>query len=494
MSVANTAPLPEWLRGRSSLGWRLIVAAVLIGITISVVLLASPNAWMGVGIVAGGIAAVACLFWPQIAVYALAADIIATWPQSAPKFIGAVLILALTWRILSGHVRPRKDSVLWVMVAFNVVVWLSMALSPTKREITTTALTYTSFLVMYWAFITLLDSEKLIRNTIISLVLAGVVAALIGIAQVFLHFTLPTSLYEQVEALGEMSLVDSQGFMGKLRIDSVAAQPVLFAFSLQTVAPFVVLPLLQAWRSGKQVLFLVLLTCLLLMFAAWTQTYARTSYVAVAVMLLWGASKYGRRAVMRVLIAAALAITPILLASQPMRERFISVFTGAEESGAYVSSVGWRLDMWKIGLRMLADHPLTGIGSGQFRYNFTEYLPNYQLLPPGYEVISPLHNTFLAITVDLGVLGLVLFVAMLWLTLKTLWQAQREFRANGRQTMAETAMAVEVALVGLLVSMLFGDLERFRYVWFLIAVAGAIGGLATNRARGHAAAKEGAQQ
>ncbi|TAK31807.1 MAG: hypothetical protein EPO21_16295 [Chloroflexota bacterium] len=491
MSAAETASIPEWLLGRSRQKSRLAVAAVLIGLAISIVMLASPNALQGLGIILGMIAAVAALLWPQLAVYALAADIIATWPQSAPKYIGVLLVLAMTWRILTGYARPRKDKILLVMIAFTVLAWISMILSPTKQDITTTAVTYSSFVVMYWAFITLLSSEKLIRNTIVFLVLAGLGAALIGLAQMFLHFTLPTSLYQQVEALGEMTLVDAQGFMGRLRVDSVAAQPVLFAFSLQTVAPFVILPLVSAWRTRNQLLFLALLVCLMTMAAAWTQTYARTSYVAVAVMLIWGASKYGRRAVVTVVVAAALLAGPLLLVSEPIRDRFVSVFTGAEEAGAYMSSVEWRLGMWQVGLQMVADHPLTGVGPGQFMYNFKQYLPNYQLMPPGYEVISPLHNTFLATTVDLGLLGLALFVVMLWLTMRTLWRAQRELRANDRHTMADMAMAVEVAMVGLLVSMLFADLERFRYVWFLIALAGAIGGVATTGARNRTTAQEG---
>jgi hypothetical protein len=98
-------------------------------------------------------------------------------------------------------------------------------------------------------------------------------------------------------------------------------------------------------------------------------------------------------------------------------------------SGRDQSSINTRLQMWQRSLEMLSNHPLTGIGMSMYRSAIRT--PQYQI--PYFEEINftapHTHNEWLQIAVDLGVPGIVWFVALhvygAWLFWRTphRWQA-----------------------------------------------------------------------
>jgi putative inorganic carbon (HCO3(-)) transporter len=86
------------------------------------------------------------------------------------------------------------------------------------------------------------------------------------------------------------------------------------------------------------------------------------------------------------------------------------------------NSVGGRVEIWSRALEMVADFPLTGVGMGAFTpvadtlYPFTSYSSG---------TITHAHNLFLQISLDLGLPGLVAWLAVLWGVLWRAWQVYR---------------------------------------------------------------------
>ncbi len=78
-----------------------------------------------------------------------------------------------------------------------------------------------------------------------------------------------------------------------------------------------------------------------------------------------------------------------------------------QEAGA--SSVGKRLIIWKTSWSIFVDHPITGIGIGNYKVFFEKYLTVKSKL---YETA---HNDFLHVAVQSGILGLASFI-WLWIT------------------------------------------------------------------------------
>jgi len=82
---------------------------------------------------------------------------------------------------------------------------------------------------------------------------------------------------------------------------------------------------------------------------------------------------------------------------------------------AGLPSLGVRTDFWRSAWGMIRDHPFFGVGIG----NFGDYYALYRL--PGARETKLAHNDYLQVLAELGVFGLVAFLAF-WML--NLWQAR----------------------------------------------------------------------
>jgi O-antigen ligase len=114
---------------------------------------------------------------------------------------------------------------------------------------------------------------------------------------------------------------------------------------------------------------------------------------------------------------------------------------------------------------MFGDNFLLGVGASNFKGALDRYLgPD----DPWIEHVA--HNTFLEVGAELGVFGLLLLVAIVVLTFRTLTRVRRA-TAHGRDPLLHlTARGLEASLAGACVSMLFISALHSRLFWFLIIV------------------------
>jgi hypothetical protein len=141
----------------------------------------------------------------------------------------------------------------------------------------------------------------------------------------------------------------------------------------------------------------------------------------------------------------ALAVIPLALAllvpltNQQYAARFAELVAG----GVRVGSAGERLMIWEAADQMIADHPVTGVGPGNFAARVGSYRPGLARMGP--------HNTVLAMFAETGIVGgtifVLLFGAALFLAASTAWWT--------KGWTAVAAMAIGSALVGYLVAGMF---------------------------------------
>jgi O-antigen ligase len=79
-------------------------------------------------------------------------------------------------------------------------------------------------------------------------------------------------------------------------------------------------------------------------------------------------------------------------------------------------TVGLRYKLWDAGLAMWHDHPLTGVGIGQFASHLREY---------GVQRSLGAHNIYVQVLAETGTIGAILFVALIGTSLVALWRATR---------------------------------------------------------------------
>jgi O-antigen ligase len=76
-----------------------------------------------------------------------------------------------------------------------------------------------------------------------------------------------------------------------------------------------------------------------------------------------------------------------------------------------------RLDIWRVGLDIIRNHPLIGVGLGNFIYAYTRYAPLLLVGSYATAAFGP-HNDLISVITELGIIGFILFsgfLASIWI-------------------------------------------------------------------------------
>jgi O-antigen ligase len=125
-------------------------------------------------------------------------------------------------------------------------------------------------------------------------------------------------------------------------------------------------------------------------------------------------------------------------------------------------TVGYRYNLWKAGWLMWIDHPLTGVGIG----NYGVYLLKYWSASYLPKVFTP-HNTYVQVLAETGIIGIILFTAIIVLALKNFWQRAR----FGEAQFADANWIWFVVLIVLLLGGISKTDIVDKLLWFMIGVS-----------------------
>jgi O-antigen ligase len=174
------------------------------------------------------------------------------------------------------------------------------------------------------------------------------------------------------------------------------------------------------------------------------------------------------------------------VASPPERERVTSL-SAAESTG--------RDDLWAVAWQITRDHPLAGVGMDNFTAVAPEYLQrNLDVRRPDLFLranSTEVHNTYLSVLAELGVVGLILFLGFLGAVLVV---ACRSARALARGPDLESdllARALIVGAAGMLAAYFFFSAEFEKQLWLILGSLIALSTLAGENRRPAADAPSG---
>jgi tetratricopeptide (TPR) repeat protein len=129
--------------------------------------------------------------------------------------------------------------------------------------------------------------------------------------------------------------------------------------------------------------------------------------LAGGLVVLW--ARFGKLAI--AFVAGALLL--VLVIPNPVRDRVLS-----HETFAYS-----RAGIWKSSLAMIEGHPL-GVGLGNFKYAFTEYnFPVKEAVIKYGKTAATAHNEYLQAGAEMGLLGLAVFLAWVFILARTMARA-----------------------------------------------------------------------
>jgi O-antigen ligase len=192
------------------------------------------------------------------------------------------------------------------------------------------------------------------------------------------------------------------------------------------------------------------------------------------------------------LVALAAASIAALVLSPGQRGRIIGLvllacvvaaFVVAVNPGALqrITDIGGgtsgRHDIWNVATAIFKQHPIVGIGVN----NFQIAEPHFALRPGNVTRVTylvdtpaPVHNTYLQLLVETGVIGLIAFLAVVTASLRSAWLAARLFEASGRPTYAQLARAILMGTIGMLAAIFFITAGDDWRLWILLGLGPAL--------------------
>lgn len=371
-------------------------------------------------------------------VFVLPLDVLADLPVvgSIPRLVGLLAsIIGIVHILARRSVRPLT----WFHVFAGLfVLWagVSSFWSIDPETTRTRFLTYLQLLVLVWLVWEIAWTSERVRALLQAYVLGASGAAIATIANYALGIGGAVSGFIMTGGKGE-----TVRFMGlnqdpnELGLILALAVPMAWYLSLAPASPprrfrwlwGLYLPLaftgilLTASRGA------VLAALVALAIVPWTQRYLRLRTVAILVAFAIGS------------VALAVSVVPAT-----SLDRILS--TRADVEAGFF---GGRIHIWQAAVDVAREHPLVGVGAGAFQAAIAPRLPRPMAS----------HQTWLEILVEQGLLGLLLFVAMLV-------AAVRPVRALPR---LERRVWI-VLLASLAIGSLSLHLGYRKYSWFVLAL------------------------
>lgn len=328
---------------------------------------------------------------------------------------------------------------------------------------------YATRMVLFLLTLSMVRTADDVRTVTAVTVIAGVIEALVVVAQVHFRLVLPgdwrASAINNVEAT-----------LGDFRAEGTTPHPIYLAGYLQMVLPFAVLVGVRARLGGR----LIALGALALLMYAWSAAVSRSSLLGVVAMVaaalcVW--SRAGRALVVACGIALVVALAAhgwslTALAQTIEQLRNFGSDLRADQITSSAGSLQFRMESSAGGWALFLAYPLTGVGLGQSYYAYVPYLPLWADSPFHPEDI---HNAFVSVAAEAGVLALVTLIGLWGFALGGIRAAWND------PVLGPYAKTLLVALVGQLVFVSLTPMVRD--IWFTLPLGAALGQAMRHQAR-----------
>lgn len=385
---------------------------------------------------------------------AVAAFIVLTFPDHLPgslgagatlaKPVGALLVLAWGATVLTRRARVpllpvSRPAVFWAIVALLLFGCLSILWAADSSQ-TRTGL------------------ERFLLNAALLVVVYTAASTRSGFRTIvngFLLGSVVTSLYN-------IATGSNNRLAGIVDVNYFAAE---------LIPAFIIACFLFATASSRRArwMYAAVAAVDLLGFAL---TQSRGGIVGLAVALLSAVVLAGRaRARILALVLALVAGGLVYyLGYKPAH-----VFQSGQNAGLNGATSG-RLDLWLLVVRIVEGHPFGGVGLGNFQTVEPSYATQTLNLTIVRQIVTErlvVHNTYLQIAADLGLVGLGLFLAILTLPLRIAGRALRKLELEHHELEFHVRGLI-AGTIGMLTAYLFLSAEFEKPLWLVLGLLASV--------------------
>lgn len=427
-----------------------VFAAFLAGIIVA----RSPNL--------GGAVAAAALFAPIAFIdlpLALAAWTALLFMRNVPgiglPFSSAGLLLVFAWIGAMGGRNAIRSTIArmrpLVVAALALMLWLAatVAWAPNPAVVWSDLLYWALSGVLLVIVATTADSPSRLKVVCGAFVFGALASVLVGLISGGL-----TGAPDAVDVAAEGRFTSGQNDPNDLAAGLIAAT----ALAIGT---------LGATRNGLARALLMISVPLLVLGLAATQSRGGivASIVCVVAALVIARERRGQ---VLLAIAGVVIVAGFGLATAPgALERVTSLDNGGNG----------RTELWEIAWKMSGDNPVGGVGLNQFREESMQYVRepgNLEFVELIVESPHIVHNAYLQMLAEAGVVGLLLFLLVIGLALSASVRALRLARAGGRRDLTALAQGILVAQIGILAAQFFLSIGHDFRVWLLLGLGPAL--------------------
>lgn len=335
--------------------------------------------------------------------------------------LASAIVAWVGWSVRSGRLQVQRDPFLWAALAYWGWNLLASALSVRPAH-SMAALVDNEWpallgLLVWWSVPSAEELQRLLR----CYMAAAAIAFGYGIIQTFtgVEWIKGVALHQAGE--GAFRAVGFSGFY--LTFAGFAMSVFFLAVAYAMAKPS------ERWRWIVPILAV----------GAILGTYARSVWLALAVLLPLAAVVATDGKSRRWALLLAVGAAAIVLTVEPLRERAFSIVDMSQHET--------RLNLWQTSLSIAKSHPILGIGQD----NFTAFFDRFRV-PGFYDTAVHPHNDYLSTLVHGGIPALAAFLAMWSILVCKGWNAWTGKREGFE---AWLALGATVALAGFLLSSLF---------------------------------------
>jgi O-antigen ligase len=229
--------------------------------------------------------------------------------------------------------------------------------------------------------------------------------------------------------------------------------------------------------------------------AASSRGWVRLAVAAAVALLTIGLITTGSRGGLVAAVVAAIAVLVLakrrrawviagLLLIIGVGGMYVSADPDAWERISDFSESSGRGELWTVAWQIWQDNPAVGVGLQGFVDHSADYaraLGPLEFSEFLAEEPKFVHNTYLELLAETGIVGLVLFVILVVACIRSAWQAAVHFDRQGDLAMATLARSVIAAVIAMLAAAFFISGSADRRLWVLLALGPALAASAAAR-------------
>jgi len=294
-----------------------------------------------------------------------------------------------------------------------------------------------------------LSEFKHLRNLLLTIIVLG---AILGVQAIFEG----TTLHGRVNNIGPADAMGANE-LGVL---------------LASILPFTIPYILKGKWYEKVICFL----SLPFIIDGFMLTVSRGAFVALLFSVFYTSLFIADKKVKKYMLVTLIGFLPIFFyfADQSYINRISSLWIGDRSTEKEVNKLSaGRTDIWRHALSMVKDYPY-GAGPGGFRELARFYLPQKDLVVhPGAEyAVRAAHNSYLLVLVELGYLGLLIYIIICFATMYSLFKSSKKIKQIGqRGTFIHLLIiALNISVMCTLMGGMTGGKVYYEFFWWQVAI------------------------